>query len=123
MKLTLLPVLLVVSLLLPISPQALPKHNGFHGQHPRNSRKWSTDLKQKIDRGRGDDLVRVIIQPANGWNHTLDSAVQNSGGNNVRQFRNFHLRAVTMSAKAAAALAARDDIAYVSLNREVKSLG
>src|SRR5215471_2608921 len=123
MKLTLLPALLVVSSLLLIYPQGSPKGGGVHPQHPNNSRKASTDLKQKIDRGRGDDLVRVIIQPADEWNPELESTVQHSGGRNVRQFRNFRLRVVTMSAKAAAALATREDIAYVSLNREVRSLG
>src|SRR5262249_16706011 len=109
--------------LLPIYPQPAATSGGVHPQHPHNSHKASTDLKQKIDRGRGDDLVRVIIQPAGEWNPALESTVQDSGGRDVRQFPNFRLRVVTMCGKAAAALATREDIGYVSLNREVRSLG
>ena len=85
--------------------------------------KISSELREKVRNGHGSDLVRVIIQPAGSWDTTLDSSISNAGGNNVRQFRNFRIRAVTMSANAAANLASRNDVAYVSLNREVRSMG
>ena len=101
----------------------VPKKTVVHAEATGNRRKASSDLKHKVNSGRGNDLVRVIIQPVNSWNTTLESTVQNSGGSNERQFQNFRLRAVTISAKAALELANRQDIAYVSLNREVRTLG
>src|SRR5262249_47263553 len=128
MKRTLLSVLLVGSLFLPFYPQLLSQKGVVYARDngkrdTSNRRKASTDLKKKVDSGRGDDLVRVIIQPAGTWDQTLESTVLSSGGRNERQFRNFQLRAVTMSAEAALALATREEIAYISLNREVRTLG
>ena len=123
MKRTLLSAFLVAAFLLPAWPQLFSKKTVVHAEATGNSRKASSDLKHKVNSGRGNDLVRVIIQPVNAWNTTLESTVQNSGGHNERQFQNFRLRAVTISAKAALELANRQDIAYVSLNREVRTLG
>jgi serine protease AprX len=123
MKRTLLSAFLVTAFLLPVWPQLFPKKTVVHAEATGNRRKASSDLKHKVNSGRGNDRVRVIIQPVNSWNTTLESTVQNSGGSNERQFQNFRLRAVTISAKAALELANRQDIAYVSLNREVRTLG
>src|SRR5262252_9571233 len=123
MKLPLLSALLVASSLLPFPQQLFPQKGVVHAQEIHSRRKASADLKEKVDRGRGDDLVRVIIQPANPADRTLESTIRNSGGRNQRQFRNFHLRTVTIPARAALALAKRNDIAYVALNREVRTLG
>src|SRR5436305_12364829 len=112
MKRTLLSVFLVAGLFLPICPQLLPKKGVVYARDTGNRRKASADLKKKVDSGRGDDQVRIIIQPTGAWDSTLESRVQSSGGSNQRQFQNFRLRAVTMPAKAALALAARNDIAY-----------
>ena len=59
MKRTLLAVLLVGSLFLPICPQLLPKNGVVYAGHNGNRRKASLDLKNKVDRGRGDDRVAV----------------------------------------------------------------
>src|SRR5262245_45668260 len=129
MKRTLLCLFLVTSLFLPFCAQLLPQKGSVvqaresPRRDPRNRRTASAVLQKKVDRGRGDDLVRVIIQPAGEWDQTLESTVQSRGGRNQHRFRNFHLRAVTIPAKAALALAERQDIAYVSLNREVRTLG
>ncbi len=87
------------------------------------SAKISGDVQKKVNVGQGNDLIRVIIQPRASWTSDLDSALQGAGVSNTRQFQNFNFRVVTVSAAAAAALAARDDIAYVSLNQEVRTLG
>src|SRR6266571_810537 len=123
MKRTLFSAFLVVSLLLPICPQLFPKKSGVNAQGAGQSLKASADLIDKVNSAQGDDLVRVIIQPTDAWGSTLDSTVQNAGGSNEHQFQNFHLRAITISANAALALSTRSDIAYVSLNREVRTLG
>ena len=49
--------------------------------------------------------------------------MQHSGAREVRQFKNFKVRAVSVPVRAVSPLAARGDIAYVSLDREVRTLG
>src|SRR6266571_4664332 len=122
-KRILLSTLLVVSLLLPIYPQLLATMGCAHAQSAGQIRQASKDLIEKVNNGRGGDLVRVIIQPAGAWDSPLDSTVESSGGSNIHQFQNFRIRAVTISADAALALSTRKDVAYVSLNREVRTLG
>ena len=86
MKRTVLSAFLVAAFLLPVWPQLLPKKTVVRAEATGNSRKASSDLKHKVNSGRGNDLVRVIIQPVNAWNATIESTVQNSGGSNERQF-------------------------------------
>src|ERR1043165_7553820 len=85
------------------------------GQNTALLNKVSPDLR-KMAETRGTDKVRVVIQPAGAWEAELDFALQLSGAKNIRQFKNFNLHIVDLPAAAAAALAARKDIAYVSLN-------
>ena len=72
MKRILLSAFLVAAFLLPVWPQLLPKKTVVHAEAAGNSRKASSDLKHKVNSGRGNDLVRVIIQPVNAWNTTLE---------------------------------------------------
>ena len=65
----------------------------------------------------------MIVQPRGSWDSNLDSTVESSGGSDIRLFRNFPIRVLTLPAHAAVALASRDDVSYVSLNREVRTLG
>ncbi|HVG30762.1 MAG TPA: S8 family serine peptidase, partial [Pyrinomonadaceae bacterium] len=86
--------------------------------------KVSADLRHRVAVGRGRDRVRVIIQPAaRSWDEGLGEGLRASGAENVRPFKNFNFRVATLPAAAAAALASRPDVAYVSLNREVGRLG
>src|SRR6185436_9791543 len=89
----------------------------------RLERKVSKDILKKISDGRGYDFVRVIIQPANSSDTTIDSTIEYSGGSNLRKFKNFAVRVATLPAQAAANLASRSDVAYVSLNRDVRPMG
>src|SRR6185369_4373 len=86
-------------------------------------RKISKDIQQKVDAGKGGDFVRVIIQPANSQDLSIDSTIETSGGSNLRKFKNFAVRVATLPASAAVNLANRSDVAYVSLNREVRPMG
>jgi subtilisin family serine protease len=86
-------------------------------------RKVSREIQRKVWSGNGSEQVRVIIQPAGLWDDDLDSTIEGSGGTNVRRFHNFQVHIVTLPANAALAIAARSDVAYVSLNREVRALG
>ena len=54
---------------------------------------------------------------------TIDSTIVYSGGENIRKFKNFAVRVVTLPVSAAVALAARNDVSYVSLNRDVLPMG
>src|SRR4030095_12337035 len=86
-------------------------------------RKLSKDILQKVESGGGSEQVRVIVQPAGSWDSQLDSAVQASGAIEVHSYQNFPLRVVTMSADAAVDLANDEKVTYVSLDREVRTLG
>ena len=85
--------------------------------------KVSKDIQQKVDAGKGGDFVRVIIQPASSQDLSIDSTIESSGGSNLRKFKNFAVRVATLPASAAVNLANRSDVAYVSLNREVRPMG
>src|SRR4051812_18757843 len=76
-------------------------------------RKLSKDLLKKVADGRGGDFVRVIVQPANSADPSIDTTLVYSGGENIRKFKNFGVRVVTLPVSAAAALAARTDVSYV----------
>src|ERR1700752_1379681 len=86
-------------------------------------RKVSKDIIQKIAEGKGGDFVRVIIQPVSLSDQSIDTTIEYSGGSNIRKFWNFAVRVATLPANAAANLASRSDIAYVSLNRDVRPMG
>jgi subtilisin family serine protease len=85
-------------------------------------RKLSRDILEKVAKGRGADLIRVIIQPANEPEDSLDSTLEDSGSN-MRKLKSFRARIITVPAHTAATLASRRDVAYVSLNREVQPMG
>src|SRR5215813_7149226 len=108
---------LLVALSTLVLYSGLPRTTRVHAQPEEQNEKASAELKVKEATGAGDQLVQVIVQPKVPWDNTLDTTVQTFGGNNVKQFQNFGVSAVTLSVDAAVALAARDDIAYVSLNR------
>jgi subtilisin family serine protease len=108
-------------LLLSSSPALERRTYAEHeGSHPR--RKLSKGLLTKLDSGHGADFVRVIVQPA-GRTSLSDSTLEGAGGSSIRKFRNFSSRVVTLPAKSALALASRNDVSYVSLNLQVRTLG
>ena len=86
-------------------------------------RKVSKDILKKVADGKGAEFVRVIIQPANQADTSIDSTLEDSGGSNIRKFKNFAVRVVTLPAQAAVNLASRSDVSYVSLNRDVMAMG
>jgi subtilisin family serine protease len=90
---------------------------------PKPAKKISAEVLRKVNGGQGTDRVRVIVQPRAGWTADLDRAVEDSNATNRRQFLNFGFRVISVPASAAAALASREDVAYISLNREVRTLG
>lgn len=89
----------------------------------RLDRKMSRDILKKVEDGRGADLVRVIIQPDQQSDALIDSTLEESGGSNIRKFKNFAVRVVTLPVSAAVNLAERSDVSYVSMNRDVRPMG
>src|ERR1043165_6577262 len=85
-------------------------------------KKVSRDIAEKVNEGHGADLVRVIIQPVNQPDSTLDSTIEFTGSN-VRKLKLFQTRIVTLPAQAAMMLASRSDVAYVSLSRDARPMG
>ncbi|MGH9962223.1 MAG: hypothetical protein ACREBC_34725, partial [Pyrinomonadaceae bacterium] len=111
MKRTLLATLLLTCLFLPCYPGLSVRTSITRAQSaPVTSqiRKASVDLKEKINRGQGKDLVRVIIQSTSEDYGEVEASLRASGGKDVRQFRNFPLRVATMSAEAALTLTSRN---------------
>src|SRR5256885_4733422 len=87
-----------------------------------SARKISKDIVAQVSAGKDADLIRVIIQPANQPELSLDSTLEDSGSN-IRQLKSFRTRIVTVPAHVAMDLASRSDVAYVSLNRDVQPMG
>ena len=69
--------------------------------HPKLSR----EILKKVKDGRGADRVRVIVQPTSSADRSLDSTLTADGGTDIKKFRNFTVRVVTLTATAAANLA------------------
>src|SRR5215204_6316385 len=82
--------------------------------------KVSADLRKNLSLS---GKVNVVIKAAGNWNKTLDDAVKNNNGLVTKTYANFPLRAASLPAAAVEAFAARSDVAYVALDREVKLLG
>src|SRR5690349_7678463 len=119
--------LVCVSLLCPFSAGARIQGSATKNQKPHKPTsgiKASPDLKLKKDNGRGNDVVRVIIQPASAVaGQDVDTELVDFAGRNVRKFHQLQFRVANMSANAALALAERPEVAHVSLDREVRTLG
>jgi subtilisin family serine protease len=82
--------------------------------------KVSADLRQQLTQ---TNKLNVVVKSAGAWNKTLDDAVKSNNGTVTKSFANFPLRAVSLPAAAVEALAARSDVDYVALDRDVKLLG
>ncbi|MDQ3819755.1 MAG: S8 family serine peptidase, partial [Acidobacteriota bacterium] len=114
-----LSLMLSMCAVIPVSHQARALSATASSQANRDA----ADLHKKAASVTADDRVSVIIQPNGPWGGALDYALQQYGASDVKQFKNFNFRVAKLPAKAAAALALRRDVAYVSLDREIKTLG
>src|SRR5215472_11159881 len=125
MKRTVSSIALLTSLLLLVSSTFVfdGRARAEQDKQPRRGKKASAELIKRIDQGKGGELVKVIVQPAPTWDDTTESTVRNSGAGGMRGFRNLNLRVLTLPANAAMALASRSDVAFVSVDKEVRSLG
>ena len=101
-------------------PGKRTRAEGTSGQSQK--RKISRDIVARVAQGHGADLIRVIIQPVNQPELSLDSTLEYTGSN-IRKLGLFQTRIVTLPAQAALTLASRSDVAYVSLSREARPMG
>ncbi|HWT02649.1 MAG TPA: S8 family serine peptidase, partial [Pyrinomonadaceae bacterium] len=85
--------------------------------------KVSADLRDKVRNAKGGERVNVIIEPAAAWTTSLNYTVSGNGGKVSKTFKNFKSRTVSLPPAAVEALANNPEVAYVSLDREVKLLG
>src|SRR5918994_3398680 len=92
-------------------------------QPQERGRKAAPDLRHRLSNAQAGERVRVVIQPKAGGNDELDSVLRNHGASRESRFHNFAARVVELPASAVANLEAHGDVAYVSLDREMRSLG
>src|SRR5262245_5550470 len=85
--------------------------------------KISKRILDKVAEGQGSDTVDVIIEATSGAGPSFETALADAGGNNVRKLDNFPIRIVSVPAEAALNLSNRSDVAFVSLDREVRPMG
>jgi len=111
-----------VSLLLLPLPLCERKTHAEAASNVPVGRKISRDIADKVAQGKGADLVRIIVQPVNQADATLDSALEVSGSN-IRKLKSAPTRIITVPVQAALAIASRSDVAYVSMNRDVQPMG
>src|SRR6478736_9879029 len=93
--------LLCISLLCPFSARARIQGSATKTQQAVKSTsrsKTSPDLRMKKNNGRGNDLVRVIIQPASVVAGKDIDTELGLAGRNVRKFHQLGFRVANMSA-------------------------
>src|SRR2546421_1859239 len=104
----------IFSLVLSLCSGILITDNAHAQSTSSNNGKMSNDLRDLANGSHANDKVSVIIQPAGSWSSSIDSDVQYNNGNVAGTFRNFNARIVNISAKAAANMASRSDINFIS---------
>ncbi|HJQ34348.1 MAG TPA: S8 family serine peptidase [Pyrinomonadaceae bacterium] len=90
------------------------------GAQSSSKDKVSADLRQKLSSG---GKLNVVITAASSWNKTLDDAVKSNNGTVTKTYGAFAVRAASLPAAAVEAMAARSDVGYVALDRDVQVLG
>jgi serine protease AprX len=117
--------LLVTMLLLPYTGAAASgsRPSRSRDEHPRHGKKVSADLLEHVRKSGGSGKVTAIVQPSGGWTDEQEGAFVAHGAHVRRRHENLDSRVVEMPAAAVEALAAREDIAYVSADREMYALG
>src|SRR5262245_26329545 len=85
--------------------------------------KLSKGILEKVAGGQGSDVVDVIIESTGASDQSFDTALEGAGGNNVRRLSNFPIRIVSLPVEAALNFSNRSDVAFVSLDREVRPMG
>jgi subtilisin family serine protease len=112
-------------LLLPLGGAAASGGNSGRGKDEdrEHGSKVSADLLERVHKSGGSGKVTAIVQPRGEWGDEQEGAIVAHGARVKRKHENLDSRVVEMPAAAVEALAAREDIAYVSADREMQALG
>jgi subtilisin family serine protease len=112
-------------LLLPFGRAAASGSNSGHGkeENQRHKSKVSADLRENVRKSGGSGKVSVIVQPKGEWTDEQEGAFVAHGARVKQRHTNLDSRVVEMPAAAVEALAAREDIDYISADREMYALG
>src|ERR1044072_9245401 len=103
-------------LLLPFGRAAASGSNSGHGkeENQRHKSKVSADLRENVRKSGGSGKVSVIVQPKGDWTDEQEGAFVAHGARVKQRHTNLDSRVVEMPAAAVEALAAREDIDYIS---------
>src|SRR2546428_6407569 len=88
-----------------------------------NKKKGSPDLVSKAQSLTSTDTVKVIVQLRAPMSSTLNSLLNSNGVHVRKTFQNLSAHAVEMPASIVDAVAAFDEVSYVSLDRPTQSTG
>jgi subtilisin family serine protease len=118
---------LMIPALLLLPPGGAASSGGRSGrgrdETPRHASKVSADLREHARRAGGGQRVTAIVQPKGEWNDEHEGAIVAHGARVKKRHEHLSERVVELPASAVEALAARDDIEYVSADREMRALG
>src|SRR5437660_10892328 len=89
----------------------------------KQGKKFSSDLDDKAHGPKRNDTVKVILQLDAAMSGGLNSLLNSNGVHLKKTFQNLGAHAVEMPASVVDALAAFDEVAYVSLDRATQSTG
>jgi len=95
--------------------------NNF-SQRQTASEKISSDLHERIGKLQGE-RVSVIVQLNDGNDAAIERLLENYGAREENNFENLGARAIEISVDQLEAFAARNEVGYVSLNRDSEWLG
>src|ERR1700759_4835599 len=98
-------------------------HAALNAPTHGRGKKIANDLHNQVSNTLPFARVRVIVQPTSSWGNSLDTTLKGEGASVKGPFKNFTARSVEMNAGDVEALASRDDVAYVTPDRQVKLLG
>ncbi|HEX8293338.1 MAG TPA: S8 family serine peptidase, partial [Pyrinomonadaceae bacterium] len=117
--------LMIPALLLPLGHAAASGGRSGRGQGEdrRHESKVSADLLEHVRKSGGSGKVTAIVQPKGEWSDEQEGALIAHGARVKQRHENLDSRVVEMPPAAVEALAAREDIAYVSADREMHALG
>ena len=109
---------LVLVTLVPVTAFAASVNQGQNHSTRRASSKVAPELTTA---GTSSQTVRVIIQTKGRPTSAQDNALTSAGGRKRHSFELLDMLVADVPANAVATLAARNDVAYVSPDRPVKS--
>ncbi|HKP11111.1 MAG TPA: S8 family serine peptidase [Blastocatellia bacterium] len=107
----------------PMQPVAAQTAGKTPPQSSRPASKLSDDLQKKVGQVAPNAEIPVIMQAAGTPSKSLQDLMKRQGGKIKRLFTNFNAVSFSLPAGALAALAARDDVVRLSLDRTTQVSG